>query len=40
MIKLLKESDSEIIEGQLEWIVNKALKDANRLPKKKSNGDD
>jgi hypothetical protein len=22
--------------GQLEWIVNKALKDAKRLPKKKS----
>jgi len=21
--------------GQMEWIINKALKDANRLPKKK-----
>lgn len=21
--------------GQMEWLVNKALKDANRLPKKK-----
>jgi len=25
--------------GQLEWIVNKALKDANRLPKKKTSED-
>jgi hypothetical protein len=26
--------------GQLEWIVNKALKDAGRLPKKKPSADE
>ncbi|WP_081981707.1 Arc family DNA binding domain-containing protein [Alistipes sp. ZOR0009] len=25
------------INGQLEWIINKSLKDAGRLPKKKTN---
>jgi len=25
--------------GQLEWIINKALKDAKRLPKTKKEGD-
>lgn len=24
--------------GQMEWIINKALKDTNRLKKKKENG--
>jgi len=24
--------------GQMEWIINKALKDTNRLKKKKGNG--
>ncbi|MCB9185800.1 MAG: Arc family DNA binding domain-containing protein [Flavobacteriales bacterium] len=26
--------------GQLEWLINKALKDAGRLPKRKSEGED
>lgn len=27
--------DFRSVNGQMEWIINKALKDANRLPKPK-----
>jgi hypothetical protein len=31
--------DFRSINGQLEWLINKALKDAGRKPKKKPNGE-
>lgn len=27
------------VNGQLEWMINKSLKDAKRLPKKSKSGD-
>lgn len=33
------EDDLRSLNGQLEWILRSALKDAGRLPKPKSEGD-
>jgi hypothetical protein len=40
--ELEKWADDEFrsVNGQVEWVINKALKEAKRLPKKKKSSDD